>query len=427
MYSNNYGKHILNTTLEKYNSQTGVYDKKPGHQTELYYVTSEDEENIYTKLVNHDDFAKEITLNYPGIQDGTKVELIRLSGNAMDKNTITEQTKIAPVTTETVLNGGSMTYVAPAMSLTVVKVKYNEGGQPAQADKTALESLVNSIEEKLKGLTQSDYTAESWSSLQSALASAKSALGNAEATQDQVDTAKAALEEANRKLEKKPVVVPAVDKTKLNSTINSAKKYKKDNYTAATWKTFSTALSAAKKVASNKDAAQRQVDDANSKLQKAIKALVKLRVTATKKATFGKGEKYSVAAKNCTYTTTNKKVAAVSSKGAVVMKGTGKATIKAINKNGKVTVYYFTVKKAPAKISKVTPSKKTLKRGKKITLKVALPSGTASKKMSFTSSNKKVAIVNAKGVVTAKKKKGKAIITVKTFNGKKKKVTITVK
>ena len=427
MYSNNYGKHILNTTLEKYNSQTGVYDKKPGHQTELYYVTSEDEENIYTKLVNHDDFAKEITLNYPGVQDGTKVELIRLSGNAMDKNTITEQTKIAPVTTETVLNGGSMTYVAPAMSLTVVKVKYNEGGQPAQADKTALESLVNSIEEKLKGLTQSDYTAESWSSLQSALASAKSALGNAEATKEQVDTAKAALEEANRKLEKKPVVVPAVDKTKLNSTINSAKKYKKDNYTAATWKTFSTALSAAKKVASNKDAAQRQVDDANSKLQKAIKALVKLRVTATKKATFGKGEKYSVAAKNCTYTTTNKKVAAVSSKGAVVMKGTGKATIKAINKNGKVTVYYFTVKKAPAKISKVTPSKKTLKRGKKITLKVVLPSGTASNKMTFTSSNKKVATVNAKGVVTAKKKKGKAIITVKTFNGKKKKVTITVK
>ena len=220
---------------------------------------------------------------------------------------------------------------------------------------------------------------------------------------------------------------PAVDKTKLNSTINSAKKYKKDNYTAATWKTFSTALSAAKKVASNKDAAQRQVDDANSKLQKAIKALVKLRVTATKKATFGKGEKYSVAAKNCTYTTTNKKVAAVSSKGAVVMKGTGKATIKAINKNGKVTVYYFTVKKAPAKISKVTPSKKTLKRGKKITLKVVLPSGTASNKMTFTSSNKKVATVNAKGVVTAKKKKGKAIITVKTFNGKKKKVTITVK
>ena len=154
---------------------------------------------------------------------------------------------------------------------------------------------------------------------------------------------------------------------------------------------------------------------------------MKLRVTTTKKATFGKGEKYSVAAKNCTYTTTNKKVATVSSKGAVVMKGTGKATIKAINKNGKVTVYYFTVKKAPAKISKVTSSKKTLKRGKKITLKVALPSGTASNKMSFTSSNKKVATVNAKGVVTAKKKKGKAIITVKTFNGKKKKVTITVK
>lgn len=423
MYSNNYGKRILNTTLEKYNSQTASYDKKPGHQTELYYVTSEDEENIYTKLVNHDSYAKEITLRYPGVQDGAKVELICLSGDAMDKNTITEPAKVAPVTTETVLAGGSMAYVVPAMSLTVVKVTYNENGQP-ETDKAALDTLVKAIEAKLKGLSQDDYTKESWSSLQAALASAKGVLGNADATQAQVDSAKKDLEEADAKLTKAPAVT---DFSKLKTRVDSAKKkYKKADYTEASWKAYSKALSAAQGVLGNKDATQKQADSADSSLQKAIKALVKLRVAATKKATLGKGEKYSVAAKNCTYTTSNKKVAAVSSKGIAVAKGTGKATVKAINKNGKVTVYHLSVKKAPSKISKVTPSKKTLKKGKKVALKVKLPSGTASNKITYTTSNKKVATVNAKGTVLAKKK-GKATITIKTFNGKKKKVTVTVK
>ena len=89
-------------------------------------------------------------------------------------------------------------------------------------------------------------------------------------------------------------------------------------------------------------------------------------------------------------------------------------------------MYHLSVKKAPSKISKVTPSKKTLKKGKKVALKVKLPSGTASNKITYTTSNKKVATVNAKGTVLAKKK-GKATITIKTFNGKKKKVTVTVK
>ena len=300
-----------------------------------------------------------------------------------------------------------------------------ERKEPA-VDKNALASYVANIENKIKGLNQNDYTTESWSKLQAALANAKEILGNANATQAQVDAAKAALEDAEAKLSKKPVVTPSVDKAKLNSTIASAKKYKKDKYTAASWKAFSTALSAAQKVAADKNATQAKVNDAASKLQKAVKALIKLKVTATKKATLGKGEKYSVAAKNCTYTTSNKKVATVNSKGAVVAKGTGKATVKAINKNGKVTVYNLTVKKAPSKISKVTPSKKTLKKGKKVTLKVKLPSGTASNKITFTSSNKKVATVSSKGVVVAKKK-GTATVTVKTFNKKSKKVKITVK
>ena len=88
-------------------------------------------------------------------------------------------------------------------------------------------------------------------------------------------------------------------------------------------------------------------------------------------------------------------------------------------------VYKITVKKAPKKIVKVTPSRKTLKKGKTVKLKVKLPRGTAGK-CTFKSNKPKVASVNSKGVVKAKKK-GTAKITVRTYNKKKKVVTIKVK
>lgn len=216
-----------------------------------------------------------------------------------------------------------------------------------------------------------------------------------------------------------------VDFSALKATIAKAKKLKAADYTTASFKNLKTALSSAEKVAANAKATQAQVDKENTNLNKAIKGLVKLKVVSTKKATLGVKEKYSVAAKGYTYTTSNKKVATVTKKGVVKAKKTGKAVIKATNKAGKVKVYNITVKKAPKKIVKVTPAKKTLKKGKKVTLKVTLPKGSAGS-CTFKSSNKKVATVSAKGVVKAKKK-GIAKITVKTYNGKKKTVTITVK
>ncbi len=77
----------------------------------------------------------------------------------------------------------------------------------------------------------------------------------------------------------------------------------------------------------------------------------------------------------------------------------------------------YTVQAATVKLN---TSKKTLKVGKKYTLKVK---GTK-KKVKWTSSNKKVATVNSKGKVTAKKK-GTATITAKVGN-KKYKCKITV-
>ena len=84
-----------------------------------------------------------------------------------------------------------------------------------------------------------------------------------------------------------------------------------------------------------------------------------------------------------------------------------------------------TVKNAPKKISLNKKSTK-LKKGKTFQIKVKFPKNTASNKLTYKSNKPKVAKVDANGKVKALKK-GKATITVTTFNKKKAKITITVK
>ena len=67
-----------------------------------------------------------------------------------------------------------------------------------------------------------------------------------------------------------------------------------------------------------------------------------------------------------------------------------------------------------------------LKKGKKVKLKAKLKPANATEKVTFKSSNKKVAKVTKNGVVKAVKK-GKCKITVKTASGKKAVVKVTVK
>lgn len=150
-----------------------------------------------------------------------------------------------------------------------------------------------------------------------------------------------------------------------------------------------------------------------------------------KKATVGVGETLELKAKKTpakaktTYRwkSSAPKIVSVNKKGRIKAKKKGKATITVMSANGKKATCRITVKKAPKKIA-FRKKSLTLKKGKSTTLKVKLLAGTASRKLSFSSSKRSVASVNAKGRVTAKKA-GTAKITVKTYN--KKKATITVK
>lgn len=285
--------------------------------------------------------------------------------------------------------------------------------------------------EQAESIEKGNYTDASYAAFLKALEDVKKVMNDPDATKEQVEAAQKALSAAIANLQENGTggngggEVTKVDFTSLNKTIAEAKKYKAADYTAASFAALNKSLNNAEKIAKNPQATQAQVNAADTNLKAAIKGLVKLRVISTKKVTLGVKETCSVAAKGYTYTTSNKKIATVSKKGKVTAKKKGKVTVKATNAAGKVKVYRITVKKAPNKIVKVTPSRKTLKKGKTVKLKVKLPKGTAGK-CTFKSNKPKVASVNSKGVVKAKKK-GTAKITVRTYNKKKKVVTIKVK
>lgn len=115
------------------------------------------------------------------------------------------------------------------------------------------------------------------------------------------------------------------------------------------------------------------------------------------------------------YKSSAKKIAKISKSGKITALKKGKSTITVTN-NGASKKFKITVKNP-----KLNKSKKSMKKGEKFMLKITGKVG----KQKYSSNDKKVATVNKNGRITAKKK-GKAIITVKT-NGMKLKCKITVK
>lgn len=151
-----------------------------------------------------------------------------------------------------------------------------------------------------------------------------------------------------------------------------------------------------------------------------------------KKLTLGVGETYTLKAsalpakaqnRKLNYTASNKKLT-VTSKGKITAKKTGSAKITVKASNGKKATVQVTIKKKPTKL-KLNAKTKTIRVGWKFQIKARFPKGTASNKLTYTSSRNSVASVSPTGKITAKKK-GTATITVKTYNGKTAKMKIIV-
>ena len=128
-----------------------------------------------------------------------------------------------------------------------------------------------------------------------------------------------------------------------------------------------------------------------------------------------------------TWTSSNKKIATVTSKGKVTIKKAGKVTITAKTADGRKAAVKLNATKKAVKVTKLKiTGSKTMKAKVKQTLKVKLVPATAdNQKVKWKSSNTKVATVNSKGVVTAKKA-GKVTITATAKDGSRKKATFKI-
>ena len=262
-----------------------------------------------------------------------------------------------------------------------------------------------------------------------------------------------------------PTDPSTIDTTALKAALEKVKALNKDDYTEESWKKVEDEATETKEIeAAIKDKttvafSQAAVDEqVNEHLTAAINGLVKKEkpvepvVTPDVKPTVtpGKNEtkpiatptpvvKPGITAKvsqvyvgkkatikvtktkvtgKVTFKSSNKKVATVNSKGVITGKKAGKAVITV--KVGKYTKKLTVKVKKPS--FKLVKSSVKLKKGKKTTIRVkAAPVS----KVTYKTSNKKVATVNSKGVVTAKKK-GTAKITVKC-NGITRTFKVTVK
>ena len=125
-----------------------------------------------------------------------------------------------------------------------------------------------------------------------------------------------------------------------------------------------------------------------------------------------------------TYTTKNKKIATVSTKGVITAKKVGSTIITVKTHNGKTSSIKVAVKKAPTKVT-VKPKTLSLEVGQTANLIATLPNKTASFKLTWTSDNENVATVDENGTVTAVMA-GEAKITIKTFNKMKAVSTVRV-
>ena len=222
----------------------------------------------------------------------------------------------------------------------------------------------------------------------------------------------------------------AADTTALKAAVERASALKEADYTADSWKAMQLELEEAKELLAKENPTQAEVDEATTHLNAAVQALVKAEVKDTltfakPKVTLYKGQKKAQTAKVTgkvkapVYTSSNSKIATVDKKtGKVTAKAAGKVTITAKSGSLKAT-YTVTVKNPTLKLTKTSA---TVKVGKttKITAK-ATPSG----KITYKSSNKKIATVSSNGTVKGIKK-GTAKITV-TCNGVSKTFKVTVK
>ena len=319
--------------------------------------------------------------------------------------------------------------------LTVYALGYNDYTYSFQAtaenivnptmEPTDFTSLKTEVE-AAKALVEKDYTIATWKSFAGELQEAEDILAKTDASQAEVNEALEHLQGAEKELQK---VTVTLDKaaTVYTGKTKALKATTNDSDATVTFKSGNTKVAtvSSKGVVKGVKAGTAVITAKVGNATATCKVTVKASTIKFAKAsvTIYKGKTATVKATatpsaTVKYTSSNTKVATVSSKG--VVKGVKAGTVTITAKAGTLKTTCKVVIKNPA--FSLVKSSATIKKGKTTTIRSkAAPAG----KVTYTSSNKKVAAVNSKGVVKGIKK-GKATITVKC-NGITKKFVVTVK
>ena len=197
-----------------------------------------------------------------------------------------------------------------------------------------------------------------------------------------------------------------------------------------TWKTTAkaTVFRPAKQEGTCSLCGKKQTRNYGSKLKATIKLNVSSITLRRKQATTKVKVSMAYGDSIKSWASSNKKIVTVYKNGKIKAgTKTGTAKITVTLKSGKKATLKVKVQTAKVKTTKISGLKKklTIKKGKSVTLKPVVSPITSQEKVTYRSSNKKIATVSSKGVVKGRRK-GTVTITVRS--GKvTKKIKITVK
>ncbi|WP_448903397.1 sialate O-acetylesterase [Eubacterium sp.] len=429
-YRNSFESMYVNCPAEKYRGDYPVdpcfkNDKQIENTDNKVTATVKIEKNEIAKTgdyvtaiegnANEDNayFLYQISETNIDMQKGLKLSYSVYAANEAGKNTTVvlicdDNSKIVAKTKQEVRIGEwtQCTYQMPAAGINgrkIVGVAISYSGNKnefkAYYDDIILEDNpaysvdkeeLNKINEKVNGLSQDDYTHDSWNNLQNTITFANS-LPNT-CSQEEMDDAVKAIEQAIENLVKaeEPTSQPETTTERQETTTN------------------------------------KQVVAENS-IASGVSQHIKLNVTKKK---LGKKEKLKLKLKltgknsKVMFKSSNAKIATVNAKGLVKAKKRGKVVIMAYTSEGATAICKITVKKAP-KYVKFKTQMVEIANGKRKKLKIKLSPKSAGR-VTFKSKDNKIVRVDRKGRITALKK-GRTVVIAKTYNKKKAIIDIVVK
>lgn len=262
-------------TVDKTELNSTITDAKT--KTKEHYSNTS-WQNLQTEVTEAEKVAANTDAKQSEVDSETASLKTAISGLNTDKAELENQLKIAQGKTETDFSMESWTILSTAQNKaqevknngTATQDQINEAEQNLKTalagltvDKSQLESKLTDAASKVS----TDYSKTSWEKMTVAKETATVVKENQEAKQSQIDESAKALETALADL--------SVDKTALESAIDTATKKNKENYTNQTWAELETVLTAAKSVNTN-ESKQSEVNEATEKLTTTIEKLIEL-------------------------------------------------------------------------------------------------------------------------------------------------------